>query len=69
MRLSGFETKVRMYASGNSKILFITHGAGRGRKVPTGDVFLKRLAAKLVPLTHTEPLWVDSSPLNGWQRN
>ncbi len=39
-----------MYASGNSKILFITHGAGRGRKVPTGDVFLKRLAAKSHPL-------------------
>jgi hypothetical protein len=39
-----------MRASGERNILFITHGAGRGRSVPTGEVFLKRLAATSAPL-------------------
>lgn len=48
--LSGFGTEISMNASGRNKILFITHGPGRGRNVPTGDVFLNRLAAKSDPL-------------------
>ncbi len=41
-----------MHAVAKRKILMVVHGPGRGRHVPTGDVFLKRLVATNDPLFH-----------------